>query len=72
MNPINRCPVKITPREAYNAFRREYVSLFQLAAERGVHFRALRNSLEAAGVRPALDRETFHAIIYLRADVDIS
>ena len=72
INPINRCPVKITPRTDYEAFRAKYVTLFQLAAERGVHFKKLKNEIEAAGIHQALDREKFHAIIYLRSDVSVS
>ena len=70
VNPINRCPVKIIALENVERFERTYVSLTVLAAERGQHFAGVKATLEAAGVKPAIDRAACHATFYRRADVD--
>lgn len=71
-HPINRCPVQIVPRDQLKAFQARFVSLTNLAAERGLHFRIVSAELEAAGVRPALDKETYGATFYSRSDLDSS
>lgn len=70
-NPVNRCPVQIIPRGQVDAFNAEYVSLTNLAKERGIHFRALSNELAAAGIKPALNRETYGATFFRRTDVGL-
>lgn len=72
VNPINRCPVKIIALENVERFERTYVSLTILAAERGQHFAAVKATLQAAGVKPALDRTACHATFYRRTDVDLT
>jgi hypothetical protein len=56
------------PRAEFEAFQAKYATLFQLARERGVHFKAMKNELDARSVKPApeLDREAFGATFYSR------
>ena len=69
INPLNRCPVDITSRADFDAFRQTYATLFDLARELGVHFRVLKARLTEQGIKPALDKETFGATFYKRADM---
>lgn len=69
INPLNRCPVDVIRFQDVEEFHRQYVSLIVLARERRVHHVALRKSLEAAGVQPALSQEEFHASFYRRSDL---
>jgi hypothetical protein len=68
-NPLNRCPVDITSRADFDVFRQTYVTLFDLARELGVHFNVLKVWLREQGIKPALDKETFGATFYRRADI---
>ena len=68
VNPINRCPqVIIMPAEVAR-FKKRYVSLFALAKERGKHFKAVKNELDAADVEPAFKRRKIGATFYRRSD----
>ena len=69
VNPVNRCPTRVVDDGDVAAFERDYVSLNGLSAERGKHFRVLQKGLSDAGVRPALNRDTYHATFYRRADL---
>jgi len=69
INPLNRCPVDITSRADFDAFRQTYATLFDLARELGVHFRVLSARLKEQGIKPALDKETLGATFYKRADI---
>jgi hypothetical protein len=69
INPLNRCPVDITSRADFEAFRQTYATLFDLAHELGVHFNVLKARLIGQGVQPALDKATFGATFYRRADI---
>jgi hypothetical protein len=68
VNPVNRCPVDLVSRADLDAFRAKYATLFDLARERGVHFRAVKAELESKGVQPApeLDSATIGATFYRR------
>jgi len=68
INPVNRCPTVIVPAEEVKRFEREYVSLFTLAKQQGRHFRKVKQELDAAGIRPALDPEKIGATFYRRRD----
>jgi len=68
-NPINRCPMRAIPNADVAAFMKEFVPLFELSAQCGVHFRALNNLIKKQGVLPALDPKQFHATFYRRADI---
>ena len=68
-NPVNRCPQLIVKPEELVRFRKKYVSLFALARERGVNFRAVKKALDAAGIEPAFDRKKIAARFYRRSDV---
>ena len=69
INPLNRCPVDIVSRADFDAFRQTYATLFDLAGEHGVHFRVLSARLKQQGIKPALDKETFGATFYRRAEI---
>jgi hypothetical protein len=68
INPVNRCPIVVVPVEEAERFAREYVSLFALAKQQGRHFRKVKQELDAAGIRPALDPEKVGATFYRRKD----
>jgi hypothetical protein len=70
INPINRCPVDVVTREELDRFRREYVSLTELSDALGRHRRGVIAMMEERGVRPALDRETYGAAFYRRAETE--
>ena len=67
-NPVNRCPQIVIRPEELARFQKEYVSLFVLAKERGRHFKAVKNALDAAGIEPAFDPEMIGARFYWRSD----
>jgi TniQ len=67
-NPVNRCPTVIVPTEEVERFEAEYVSLFVLARERGLHHNAMKKVLVAAGIKPALDTRKIGASFYRRSD----
>jgi len=68
INPINRCPITVVPAGEVERFEREFVSLFVLAKRQGRHFRKVKQELDAAGVKPAMDPETVGASFYRRDD----
>ena len=72
VNPINRCPLVLVRIESISAFKAAYVSLFELAAQRGMHFRALQASLERLGVTPTMKRADFFATFFKRTDIPSS
>jgi hypothetical protein len=69
VNPVNRCPTVIVPAEKVERFEREYISLFTLAKQQGRHFRKVKQKLDAADIRPALDPEKVGATFYRRTDL---
>jgi hypothetical protein len=69
VNPVNRCLTVVVPAEEVERFEREYVSLFAVAKQQGRHFRKLKQELDAAGIRPALDPEKVGATFYRRKDL---
>lgn len=71
INPKNRCPIEIVPREAFDRFRATFATLFELSAQLGCHPRTLKATLEAKGIRPEFSKEEFHASFYRRADISI-
>jgi hypothetical protein len=69
IHPINRCPVTVVPAAEFERFKKTYVSLTELAEERGLHPLKVLKSLEKDGVKPALDKTVFHATFYCRSDL---
>jgi hypothetical protein len=69
VNPANGRRITVVSRDDMEAFRAEYVSLAELAAERGTAPETMADELEAMGVRPALNPEAYKARLYLRSDV---
>jgi hypothetical protein len=68
INPVNRCPTVVVPEVEVERFAREYVSLFTLAKQRGLHHLAIKKLLEADGIEPALDPKKIGATFYRRDD----
>jgi TniQ len=67
INPVTRHAIKLVARADVEAFRAEYVSLAELAVERGLHLRKLFVRLRAQGIHPALDPGVYKARFYRRA-----
>lgn len=68
-NPVvKRVQPVVRPGEVAR-FQREYVSLFSIAAERGVYFKEVKRELDAAGVAPVADPSVLHVSLYRRADI---
>jgi len=66
-NPVNKCPQRLVPADEIERFRGEYVSLWKLSLQHGVHIAAMRAKLDRAGVVPAL--QGVHASLYRIADL---
>jgi len=66
IHPIKRCPIDIVTTTEFERFQATYVTLFELAKERGVHHLQLKAELEGRGIKPALDPELFRATFYNR------
>jgi hypothetical protein len=69
VNPVNRCPVKIIKIEEIDRFRATYVSLVELAAERGMHPTLIKRFLDEDGIKPALGKAIFQATFYRRSQL---
>jgi adenylylsulfate kinase-like enzyme len=68
INPVNRCPTVVVPEAEVERFSREYVSLFALARQRGMHHLAMKKLLEDDAIEPALDSKKIGATFYRRKD----
>ncbi|MCT8991092.1 TniQ family protein [Chelativorans sp. SCAU2101] len=68
-NPVTGWMQPIVRREELARFRREYVSLNNLARERGEHFARVKKSLVAAGVYPVADPTELKLTLYRRSDI---
>jgi hypothetical protein len=68
INPVNRCPQTVVSPEEVARFQRTYISLFQLSRERKKHIKAVKNELDASGVKPAFAPMKTKATFYLRKD----
>ncbi|GLR92132.1 TniQ family protein [Bradyrhizobium iriomotense] len=55
-NPVNKSPQRLVPADEIERFRGEYVSLWRLSNEHGVHIGTMRAKLDQAGVVPAFER----------------
>lgn len=69
VNPINRCPQTIVMPEDLARFQRSYVSLMNLAKERGEHFASTKKELENRGVETAFAADVIGARFYTRAEL---
>src|SRR3546814_3955758 len=56
-NPVNRGLQRIVLPADLEGFLERFIPLHSLAAERGIHFIILKDSLEKAAVRPARSEE---------------
>lgn len=70
VNPISNLPSRVVLPEDIDAFMETYVSLMGLARERGLHFRALKSQLDAAGIVPEFEPDAVPATFYLRVRLD--
>ena len=57
------------PKRLRRLLRASGALLFALAKQQGRHFRKVKQELDAAGIRPALDPEKVGATFYRRADL---
>lgn len=69
VNPINRCPQTVVMPDDLARFQQAYVSLMNLAKERGEHFRKVKNELNSRGVEPAFVADLIGARFYPRAEL---
>jgi hypothetical protein len=69
-DPVNRCPQILISFADLERFSQHYVSLFQLADERGQHFRRVLKTLDAEGITPVFDPESIGARFYRKREVD--
>ncbi|WP_146221765.1 hypothetical protein [Methylobacterium sp. B4] len=67
VHPETRAPIRVIDRDDIEKFKAEYVSLFDLARERGNHHLKIKAELEAAGIQPALRQEVFSAAFYRKS-----
>lgn len=67
INPINRCPVDIIGHADLETFRETYVSLSQLAVEKGEHPHIVKRRL--GNLAPAIRKERVGATFYYREQV---
>lgn len=68
-NPVTKWMQPIVRHEELARFKSEYVTLFDLSREKGLHFRKVKQSLVEAGVDPIADPELIGLSMYRRADV---
>lgn len=68
-NPVTGWMQPIVREEELARFRREYVSLNNLARERGEHFARVKKALVAAGVVPVGDPGELKQTLYRRSDI---
>jgi len=69
VHPVNRCPTTIIKTTVVGNFKRQYISLFNLAAEQGQHFRKVQKDLDKKGIKPVLTRDRYGASFYRRSDL---
>lgn len=69
INPINRCPQRVVMERDLSSFQRTYVSLMEIAADRGVYAATLKDELAAQGISPAFDPAATRARFYRRAEL---
>lgn len=67
VNPVNRCPQTVVDHKDVAEFKKNYVSLFGLAKETGLHFNTLKKRL--ADVPLAMDRELIGSTFYRRSSI---
>lgn len=70
INPVNRCPQRIIRPATMAGFQAEFISLFNLARQRGEHFRTVKRDLEERGIVPAIVRDAVGATFYRRCELD--
>lgn len=68
INPVNRCPQTIVSHVEIGRFKANYVSLWRLSKERGIHIATMKTRLEQAGVEPAFAPEAIGARFYRVVD----
>lgn len=71
INPVNRCPQTIVMPEDLAAFKETYVSLMNLAKERGEHFARIKKTLAAVGVDPVADPDKLGITLYRRSEIPL-
>ncbi len=69
---VKKFPQLIVKPDELAKFRKKFVSLFGLAHETEVNFRAVKKALDAAGVEPVFDRKKIAKMFYSRKKVPSS
>jgi hypothetical protein len=67
VNPVNRCPQTVVPKDELDRFAKKYASLHGLAKENGLNISAVAARLRSAGAVPAFDGQALSATFYERA-----
>jgi hypothetical protein len=70
VNPRTRHSMIVVSRGDFEEFRAEYVSLSELAEERGCNLRKVLVELRDRGINPALDPSIYKARFYKQTDVE--
>ncbi|MCC8944188.1 TniQ family protein [Bradyrhizobium sp. Arg62] len=68
-HPVKRNPQVVIPLEEIGRFKSMYVSLHQLARERGKYMGTLNRELQEAGVRPTPELDGVGASFFKRSDL---
>ena len=68
-NPVTGWMQPIVRHQELERFQQEYVSLFNLAKERGEHFLRVKKALIAEGVSPVADPAEIGLTLYRRSDL---
>ena len=66
-HPMNNTRCKMVPRDVVEAFKRDYVSLFNLAEQVGRHPRGLRTTLSRMKIEPAFSPSKARTLFFRRA-----
>lgn len=69
-NPVNRCQTRFISMDEIERFKRNFVSLFQLARSQGRGLPAIKQDLFEKGIMPIF-LEGLNATFYRRADVEL-
>lgn len=69
LNPVNKCLQTVVPPGELARFKSSYVSLQELARERGEHFRHTMKYVSTLAVMPVLDPASLGVSLYRRSEL---
>lgn len=70
LHPVNNVRCRMVALSAVEAFKKEFVSLYNLAEEVGRHPRGLRTTLSKLRVKPSLDPEKTRTLFFRRSEIE--